>query len=93
VFEYEADLRSLDLPALILAGDEDDPCIEPSLFLKRVLPRAGLAVFPQSGHAINLEEPALFNRLTDDFLTAVEKGAWYTREQGSGAGFLAAKDP
>jgi pimeloyl-ACP methyl ester carboxylesterase len=40
--------------------------------MKRAIPGAGLAVFPNSGHCINLEEPALFNRLVLDFLTAVE---------------------
>jgi pimeloyl-ACP methyl ester carboxylesterase len=89
VFDYEAELKALDLPALILVGDEDEPSLEPSLFLKRTLPCSGLVVFPQSGHAINLEEPELFNNAISDFLTAVEAGKWSTREQGSGVGFLA----
>jgi pimeloyl-ACP methyl ester carboxylesterase len=89
VFQYEEELRKLDVPALVLVGDEDGPCIEPSLFLKRVLPRSGLVMFPQSGHAINLEEPELFNRVVSDFLAAVEAGRWYPRDEGSGVGFLA----
>ncbi len=93
VFDYEEELRQLDLPSLILVGDEDEPCLEPSLFLKRTMPRSGLVVFPQSGHAINLEEPELFNRVVADFLTAVETDKWFLREEGSGAGFLASKDP
>jgi pimeloyl-ACP methyl ester carboxylesterase len=47
--------------------------------MKRCIPGSGLAVFPQSGHAINLEEPALFNRTVLDFLTAVEAGVWDSR--------------
>ena len=47
--------------------------------MKRCIPRSGLAVFPQSGHAINLEEPDLFNRTVSDFLTAVEAGSWAKR--------------
>ena len=50
--------------------------IEPAVFMKRNIPGSGLAVFPQSGHAINLEEPDLFNRTVSDFLTAVEAGRW-----------------
>jgi pimeloyl-ACP methyl ester carboxylesterase len=80
VFGLAAALRRLDLPTLILAGDEDEPCIEPAVFLKRTLPRAGLVFFPQSGHPINLEEPALFNQAVLDFLTAVEQGRWPRRE-------------
>ena len=69
-------LNELQVPTLIMVGDEDDPCIEPAIMLKRAIPRSGLAVLPQCGHAINLEEPALFNRIVADFLTAVEAGKW-----------------
>ncbi len=82
IFELETGLRSLDVPALILVGDEDSPCLEPSLFLKRVMPRTGLAVFPRSGHTVNLEEPELFNRFVLDFLKAVETGDWARSEGG-----------
>ena len=63
-------MRALMLPTLIMLGDEDDPCIEPSIFMKRCISTSGLVVFPQSGHAINLEEPDLFNRSVQDFLIA-----------------------
>ena len=79
-FSLEEKLRRLRVPALILVGDEDEPCINPAVFMKRNIPRAGLAVFPQSGHAINLEEPDLFNRTVLDFLTAVEADRWAERE-------------
>jgi pimeloyl-ACP methyl ester carboxylesterase len=76
IFVWEPELRRLQAPVLVLVGDEDTPCIEPSLFMKRTIPRCGLAVLPQSGHAINLEEPELFNRLCAEFLAAVEAGNW-----------------
>jgi pimeloyl-ACP methyl ester carboxylesterase len=79
VFQLEEGMRKLAVPTLLMVGDEDDPCIEPMLFMKRCIPGSGLAVFPQSGHAINLEEPALFNRTVLDFLTAVEAGVWDSR--------------
>jgi len=72
-------LRRLQVPTLVLIGDEDEPCVEPAVFLKRNLPRCGLAVFPQSGHTINLEEPDLFNRTVQDFLVAVETDSWPER--------------
>ncbi|MCL0043412.1 alpha/beta hydrolase [Dehalococcoidia bacterium] len=80
-------MEQLEAPALILTGDEDDPCIEPALLMKQHIPRAGLAVFPRTGHTINLEEPDLFNRSIQDFLDAVDQGAWLARDAGSGAGF------
>jgi len=47
--------------------------------MKRLIPNAGLVIFPKSGHAINLEEPAWFNAFMLDFLTAVEQGKWLPR--------------
>ena len=79
IYQLEEQLRRIDVPALVLVGDEDEPCLEPGLFMKRTMPRSGLAVFPQSGHTINLEEPALFNWTILDFLTAVEAGRWPRR--------------
>ncbi len=76
IFVWEEQMKALRVPTLVLVGDEDSACIEPALFMKHNIPSAGLAVFPQSGHGINLEEPALFNRLALDFLTAVEAGKW-----------------
>ncbi len=79
IYELESELRRIEAPALILVGDEDEPCLEPGLFMKRAMPRCGLAIFPQSGHTINLEEPALFNQAVLDFLTAVEGDRWPRR--------------
>ena len=81
-------LRALEVPTLIMIGDEDESCIEPAVFMKRHIPRSGLVVFPQSGHAINLEEPDLFNRAVLDFLTTVEAGRWARRDSVPAAGSL-----
>ena len=69
-------LRGLDRPVLLVAGDEDTPCFEPSLFLKATLPDAAFCVMPRTGHLINLEEPSLFNTILFSFLVAVEHGRW-----------------
>ena len=73
-------IRRVATPALIICGDEDDACIEPSLFLKKHLPAAGLAMFPKSGHVLNLEEPALFNEMVERFIALVEAGRWPVRD-------------
>ena len=44
--------------------------------LKSVLPNAGLWICPNTGHAINLEEPAAFNAQVEIFLGAVERSSW-----------------
>ena len=81
VFAIEDEMRALTVPSLIMLGDEDDPCIEPSIFMKSCIPTSGLVMFPQAGHAINLEDPDLFNRTVMDFLTAVEQGKWARRDR------------
>jgi pimeloyl-ACP methyl ester carboxylesterase len=83
VYELEAGLRQLSVPTLIVTGDEDEPCLEPALFLKRSIPASGLVVLPKAGHTINLEEPEAFNRAVLDFLTAVEGGRWPRRNPAS----------
>ena len=75
-FDREPELRAIADPVLIICGDEDDATLDVSVFMKRVIPRAGLMVFPKTGHGINLEEPAGFNAVVGDFIHAVEKGRW-----------------
>jgi pimeloyl-ACP methyl ester carboxylesterase len=86
IFELERELERLEVPTLIMTGDEDEPCLEPALFMKRKIPTAGLVVIPNAGHAINLEEPDLFNRAVLDFLTAVDAGRWPRRDPASQTG-------
>ena len=76
-------MAAITVPALVMTGDEDDPCLEPSVLMKRTIATAGLAILPKTGHALNLEEPALFNALVDDFLHQVEAGRWSTRDPRS----------
>ena len=66
-------------PTLVMIGDEDEACVDPAVFLKRRIPSSGLLVVPQSGHAVNLEEPALFNASVLDFFRLVEAGRWARR--------------
>ncbi|HET7200070.1 MAG TPA: alpha/beta hydrolase [Burkholderiales bacterium] len=63
LYVHEKRLAALYLPVLVVVGEEDAGCRKPSEFLKRVLPDASLHVIPQTGHCVNLEDPAGFNRL------------------------------
>ena len=80
IYDMTEQIAAIDVPTLIMTGDEDEACIEPSIMLKRAIPKAGLAVLAKSGHGINLEEPALFNQLVGDFLHQVESGRWDARD-------------
>jgi len=76
LYDFEDEWKKLDVPTLIICGDEDEPCIQPSIWLKKVLPNAGLAFFAKTGHTVNIEEPDLFNRELWNFLALVEAGKW-----------------
>jgi pimeloyl-ACP methyl ester carboxylesterase len=80
LYDLTEEMRAITAPLLIVAGDEDDATLEPSLLMKRTIATAALAVLPKSGHALNLEEPTLFNRLVEDFIHTAESGRWVARE-------------
>ena len=81
-------MRNLEVPTLVMTGDEDDPCLEPGLLMKRTIPTAALVVFPVTGHAVNLEEPDLFNRTCADFFHQVESGRSPRRDPRSVTGSI-----
>jgi pimeloyl-ACP methyl ester carboxylesterase len=76
LWDMQADLKAFKPPLLVLVGDEDDWCLEASVFLKRTVPTAGLVVIPRSGHTITSEEPAAFNAALSDLVANVEAGRW-----------------
>ena len=76
LWEMEAALKKFSVPLLVILGDEDEPCIDGSVFLKRTVPTAGLLVIPRSGHNIPTEEPAAFNAALADLFAAAEAGRW-----------------
>jgi pimeloyl-ACP methyl ester carboxylesterase len=80
LYDLEAELGAMQVPLLVVVGDEDDHSIQPGIFLKRTVPRSGLTMFPKSGHTLNLEEPALFNRMVAEFIAQVEAGRWGPRD-------------
>ncbi len=80
LYDLEAEIAAMTVPALVMVGDEDDHCLQPGIFLKKTLPAAGLAVLPKTGHTLNLEEPELFNTLLREFIAMVEAGRWLPRD-------------
>jgi pimeloyl-ACP methyl ester carboxylesterase len=61
---------------LVIVGDEDESCLEGSLFLKRTVPTAGLLVIPRTGHTVTSEEPAAVNVALADLFAAAQAGRW-----------------
>ncbi|CAN7248414.1 alpha/beta hydrolase [Pseudorhodoferax sp. LjRoot39] len=83
IYDLEAELKQMQVPTLVIVGDEDDHCLQPGLFLKRTVPASGLLVLPKTGHTLNIDEPALFNQFVADFLATVEQNKWLPRDPRS----------
>lgn len=83
LFDLEQQMRELQVPTLLLTGDEDEPCLLPNIFMKRCIPSAALEVMPNAGHTINLEDPERFNTAVASFLAQVEAGRWPSRDPRS----------
>lgn len=65
-------LTSFRPPLFVIAGDDDDGCLEGSLMIKRTAPNAGLLVLPHCSHMMPTEEPALFTEVITEFIRNVE---------------------
>ena len=50
IYSLERGLRKLRVPTHIVTGDEDNNCLEPGIFVKRVCPAAQLTVVAATGH-------------------------------------------
>ncbi len=83
LYDLEEALAALTVPTLLIAGDEDEPCLDATVYLKRTIPSSGLVVLPRSGHTVNLEEAESFNRAVQDFFTTVEQERWTMRDPRS----------
>lgn len=80
LFDLVEEMKTISVPTLIMTGDEDWPCLEPGILMKRTIPTAALVVMPNAGHTINLEEPAAFNQHIAEFFHTVDVGAWRKRD-------------
>jgi len=80
LYDLVGQMKALRVPTLVLTGDEDLPCLLPGLLMKENIPTAALAVMPNCGHAINIEDPQQFNRIVGDFLAQVDAGRWPARD-------------
>jgi pimeloyl-ACP methyl ester carboxylesterase len=76
LWEMEAALKKFSVPLLIIVGDDDEPCIDGSVYLKRIVPTAGLLVMPRCGHNVPTEEPSAFNAALADLFATAEAGRW-----------------
>ena len=67
---------AIRVPTLVICGDED-AITPPALSeeLAGLIPGSKLRIITGASHLANLDKPAEFNRLIDDFLSAIEAEA------------------
>jgi pimeloyl-ACP methyl ester carboxylesterase len=85
LYELTDGMKKINVPTLIVIGDEDDPCLEPALLMKRSIATSGLVVLPRAGHTINIEDPEAFNRALFEFFLLVDEGRCTPRDPRSAA--------
>ena len=76
LWKMENELKKFSVPLLVIVGDEDDLCLDGSVFIKRTAPMAALLVVPRAGHTIITEEPAAMNAALAELFSAVQAGRW-----------------
>ena len=91
LFELVDKMKTINVPTLIMTGDEDWPCIEPGVLMKKNISTAALVVMPNAGHNINLEDPAAFNAHLAELFAAADVGTWPVRDPRAMAGSILGK--
>jgi pimeloyl-ACP methyl ester carboxylesterase len=74
LYAHKDKIAAMRIPTLVVLGGDDEGCKKPSHFLQETLPGARLEILPNTGHAVNIEEPEKINRLIAEFVGGVEAG-------------------
>ena len=70
-FHLEGDLGRINLPALVICGDEDEPSLPGSRLCGQKLTNATFQLVERCGHPIMLEQPEILNEAMDRFLSSL----------------------
>jgi pimeloyl-ACP methyl ester carboxylesterase len=65
--DFRGTLHRLHLPTLVLCGSRDWPNLPAAREIARAIPGAELKIFADAGHVLNLERPAEFSQVIDEF--------------------------
>jgi len=66
------ELAGMDVPALVLVGEQDKPFLRAAEVMAAKLPHARHVVVPDAGHIVNIEQAEAFNRALLAFLAELE---------------------
>lgn len=61
-------LANIEVPVLVLVGAQDKEFLGAAEYMERKISRVEKVIIDNAGHAANLDQPAIFNKLLIDFL-------------------------
>ena len=61
-------LPDIDVPTLIIVGENDEPYHGASQYMQSKIPGSRLEIIPGAGHAANMDNAEVFNRVVLEFL-------------------------
>jgi pimeloyl-ACP methyl ester carboxylesterase len=64
-------LPNIKVPALVIVGANDAPFLNAAEYMAAKIPNATKLVIPDAGHAVNLDQPEIFNQAVLRFLESV----------------------
>ena len=73
--DYLAQLATLDVPTLVVVGEQDTPFLAPSQVMADAIPDAELVVLPDAGHSPQFEAPEAWWDAVSGFLERVRSPA------------------
>ncbi len=75
-------LGGIDVPALVLVGEHDQPFLRAGEVMAAKLPRARHVVVPDAGHIVNIEQAERFDRELRGFLESLDTSEDPSRSRG-----------
>jgi len=67
-------LHAIEVPTLIICGENDAPMLEASRQMHERIPGSELVIIPGAGHTPQIEKAPEFNRVLTEFLSRVHQG-------------------
>jgi pimeloyl-ACP methyl ester carboxylesterase len=64
-------LPNIELPTLVLVGEDDQPFRIPTDYMAKKIPGARKVILQGAGHASNIDQPTAFNQSMQDFLAGL----------------------
>jgi len=61
-------LPSIAVPTIVVVGEQDEPFLAATDYMATKIPGARKVMVPNAGHAVNIDQPAVFNAAIVDFL-------------------------